>query len=74
MRSPLLTTGMTGYSGGKKQVGPGHASFIGPSIDGRYFAIYHASLGENCDRHAFVEELKFDPTTGWPYIDFGSKA
>ena len=31
MRAPLLTTGMAGYSGGQKQVGPGHASFVGPT-------------------------------------------
>lgn len=36
----------------------------------RYFAVYHASPGNNCNRHAYVEEMKFDPVTLWPYIDF----
>lgn len=72
MPVPLLSTGMTGYSGGRKQVGPGHASFVGPTSKGQYFAVYHASMGENCDRHAFVEELKFDSASAWPFIDFGS--
>ena len=95
MPVPLLSTGMTGYSGGKKQVGPGHASFVHEVADvsgsgdhddhddhdhddhdgddyGRHFVVYHASLGENCDRHAFVEQLKFDSATGWPYVDFGA--
>ena len=54
---------------GQKQVGPGHASFV--ATGGRYFAIYHASPGNNCKRHAFVEEMHFDEQTGWPYIAFG---
>ena len=69
MPVPLLSTGLTGYTGGQKQVGPGHASFV--ATGGRYLAIYHASPGNNCKRHAFVEEMHFDEQTGWPYIAFG---
>jgi arabinan endo-1,5-alpha-L-arabinosidase len=72
MPVPLLSTGLTGNTGGQKQVGPGHASFL--TVGQRYFAVYHASPGENCNRHAFVEEMKFDEASGWPYVDFGSKA
>jgi hypothetical protein len=68
MAVPLLSTGLTGYSGGQKQIGPGHASYVHTA--GKYFAVYHASKGENCNRYAFIEELKFDTSSGWPYIDF----
>ena len=89
---PLLSTGLTGYTGGgkNKQVGPGHASFVTVPRPGRpgrpgrpegggeqpddgddeYFSVYHASPGSNCDRHAFVERMRFDDVSGWPYIDF----
>ena len=59
------------YTNGQKQVGPGHASFV-TTPDDRYFAVYHASPGHNCNRFAFVEEMKFDAASGWPYIDFDS--
>ena len=79
MPVPLLSTGLTQDTQQQKQIGPGHASFVTVSPSGgqqqqqqepRYFAVYHASPGNNCDRHAFVEEMKFDPVSLWPYIDF----
>jgi beta-xylosidase len=72
MPVPLLSTGLTQNTGGKKQIGPGHASFL-ISKQNRYFAVYHASPGNNCNRHAFVEEMLFDPVTMWPYINFGAQ-
>eukprot|EP01047_Picozoa_sp_COSAG01_P043379 COSAG01_NODE_3847_length_5644_cov_25.352209_6_plen_108_part_00 len=55
------------------QVGPGHASFVLEAATSRYFSVYHASPGQNCDRHAFVEEMRFDDaSTKWPYIWFGA--
>ena len=69
---PLLSTGLVGYTGGLKQTGPGHASFVRLPTSGEYFAVYHASPGDNCDRHAFVEALRFSNASGWPYIDFAS--
>eukprot|EP00966_Prymnesium_polylepis_P259053 5983395-Prymnesium_polylepis.1 len=67
---PLLSTGIVGYSGGLKQTGPGHASFVRHPTSGEYFAVYHASPGDNCNRLAFVEALRFSGASGWPYIDF----
>merc|ERR1711966_242511 len=63
MAVPLLSTGMVGYSDGEKQVGPGHASYV--KAGDKYFAVYHASKGHNCNRFAFIEEMKFDSQSGW---------
>ena len=62
---------MVGSSDGEKIIGPGHASFVqdatNPDV---YYAVYAASVGENCNRKAFIEEMQFNPVTGWPYINF----
>ena len=50
-------------------VGPGHASFVRDAATRQWFAVYHASPGNNCDRHAFVDRLRFGDD-GWPRIDF----
>lgn len=62
-------------------VGPGHASIIeipssslqsntksitSGSDDWRI--VWHASIGENCDRYAFLNKLVFNED-GWPYVD-----
>mmetsp|Transcript_11971 Transcript_11971/g.26469 ORF Transcript_11971/g.26469 Transcript_11971/m.26469 type:complete len:475 (-) Transcript_11971:127-1551(-) len=67
---PLLSTGLVGAAPGGKLVGPGHASFpAGP--DGQPTRIvWHASIGENTDRHAFVDAMKWTED-GWPVVDFG---
>ena len=72
MQSPLLSTSLVGSgSGGQKIIGPGHASFVQDATDpDLYFVVYAASLGENCNRLAFVERMRFNNATGWPYIDF----
>jgi hypothetical protein len=65
---PLLSTGLVGYddSGKNKLVGPGHASFVQAVADGsaaaagEYYAVYHASRGENCNRYAFVDRVAFN--------------
>lgn len=78
MQSPLLTTGMVGVGGGAhggKIVGPGHASFVqdatNPDV---YYAVYAASVGNNCNRMAFIEEMRFNRDTAWPYINFPDAA
>jgi len=40
----------------------------------RYYVVYAASLGENCNRLAFVERMRFNAATGWPYIEFEAPA
>ena len=65
----LLSTGIVGYSAGEKQIGPGHASYVRHPKSGEYFAVYHASKGDNCNRYAFIERMRFTGA-GWPYIDF----
>lgn len=67
MGVPLLSTGLVGTAGGAKLVGPGHASFA--VADQQWYAVWHASLGENCNRYAFVSSLKFG-ADGWPYVNF----
>ena len=52
-----------------KMVGPGHASFVQDPATRQWFAVYHASPGNNCNRHAFVDRLRFGDD-GWPRIDF----
>ena len=58
-------------SAGEKQVGPGHASFVQRASDDAWFAVYHASPGNNCNRYAFTEQLKWSDD-GWPYVDFSA--
>lgn len=68
---PILSTGIVGNApGGGKLVGPGHASIaIDRTSDDVYWMVYHASVGENCDRYPFIDQLKF--TGGkWPYVEF----
>lgn len=73
MKSPVLTNGIVGVgkssSGSVQQlVGPGHASIV--QIDSsNYRIVYHASVGENCNRYAFVNKLKFR-SDGWPSVEF----
>lgn len=76
MQSPLLTTGLVGSaSSGGKIIGPGHASFVADEKDpNKYFVLYAASVGENCNRMTFVEEMLFNNETGWPYVNFGGGA
>ena len=52
----------------EKLVGPGHASFVEDSA-GEWFAVYHASRGNNCGRYAFVDKMRFG-ADGWPRMDF----
>eukprot|EP00035_Acanthoeca_spectabilis_P028106 m.469221 g.469221 ORF g.469221 m.469221 type:complete len:512 (-) comp28285_c0_seq1:210-1745(-) len=71
MQSPLLTTALVGASGSNKIIGPGHASFVqAPDNPGNLHIVYAASVGENCNRMAFVERLRINTATGWPYVDF----
>lgn len=73
MTSPVLSSGIVGTaaspSGGGQQylVGPGHASFA-QAGDGSWRIVWHASIGDNCDRYAFIGALKFG-SDGWPYLD-----
>ena len=69
---PLLATGLAGYSGGAKITGPGHASYVADA-QGRHFAVYHASRGDNCQRFPFVSRMRFT-SDGWPYIDWSEAA
>jgi len=56
-------------------VGPGHASIV--TINNKknenevveYRIVYHASVGQNCNRYAFVNQLKIG-SDDWPYVDF----
>ncbi len=81
---PLLSTGMVGYAyaspdssndGGslvvEKLIGPGHASFVQDLGSKRWFAVYHASRGANCNRFAFVDEMVFG-SDDWPRIAFSA--
>ena len=65
---PLLSTNLVGESADTKLVGPGHASFVARPED-TYYAVYHASVGENCRRFPFVDRMIFN-RDGWPYIVF----
>jgi arabinan endo-1,5-alpha-L-arabinosidase len=73
MLSPVLNNGIAGVavspsSGEKHQlVGPGHASIVKMG-DGTWRIVWHASIGENCDRYAFVTNLVFG-SDGWPYVN-----
>lgn len=72
LKSPVLSNGIVGVAvdgnGAQQQlVGPGHATFAKNS-NGDWRIIYHASIGQNCDRYSFINELKFDGN-GWPYVN-----
>lgn len=72
MTSPVLSTGIVGVapspSNGQHQslIGPGHGS-IAKASDGSWRIVYHASVGDNCDRYAFINKLVFG-SDGWPYV------
>ncbi len=71
MMSPVLSNGIVGKgktsSGSVVQlVGPGHASLVSTSNGWRI--VWHASLGENCDRYSFISKLSFG-SDEWPYVD-----
>jgi arabinan endo-1,5-alpha-L-arabinosidase len=71
MRSPVLSNGIVGrgkdLSGNSQQlVGPGHAAVV-KTTSGAWRLVWHASLGENCNRYAFISNLQFG-ADGWPYI------
>lgn len=67
--TPLLSTGSVGYANGQKLVGPGHASYVTDAATGNLYAIYHASIGENCNRYPFVARVEFG-VDNWPYIEW----
>jgi hypothetical protein len=73
MTSPVLSDGIVGTaaspSNGQQQqlVGPGHAS-VAQAGDGSWRIVYHASIGDNCDRYAFINKLTFG-ADGWPYVN-----
>merc|ERR1712039_381182 len=69
---PVLSTSMVGKGLGGKLVGPGHASFL-KDANGEWHAVWHASEGENCNRHAYADALAWS-SDGWPYVDFQSSA
>ena len=58
-------------SGIAKLIGPGHASFVQDLGSKRWFAVYHASRGANCNRFAFVDEMVFG-SDDWPRIAFSA--
>jgi len=67
---PLLSTSMLGAGEGGKIVGPGHASFA-KDAGGHWHVMWHASEGENCNRHPYANKLGWT-ADGWPYVDFDS--
>eukprot|EP01034_Spumella_vulgaris_P039166 gene39166-48376_t len=72
MQSPLLNNGIVGVAkNGKGEltqlVGPGHATYV--KLDsGEWRIIFHASIGQNCDRYSFIGDLVFGKD-GWPYLN-----
>jgi hypothetical protein len=71
MKSPVLNNGIVGKGktneGALVQlVGPGHASIVN---NGSWKLVWHASLGENCNRYAFITNLLFG-ADDWPYVNF----
>jgi beta-xylosidase len=72
MTSPLLSNGIVGVAANSdgvltQLVGPGHATYV--QLDsGDWRIIFHASIGENCNRYAFIGELVFG-ADGWPYLN-----
>ena len=67
---PLLNTGMVGNSGGTKIIGPGHASFVQNSGEDYLMTVWHASIGENCNRYPFITKTTFTGVNGWPVTDW----
>eukprot|EP01036_Dinobryon_divergens_P025769 gene25769-34350_t len=73
MTSPVLTNGIVGVAkspstGNLLQlVGPGHATIV-QVPDGGWRIVWHASIGENCNRYSFITELVFG-ADGWPYVN-----
>ena len=67
---PLLSTGLVGSSGGTKLIGPGHASYLQNQTTSEWYAVWHASIGNNCNRYPFISRLSFSSVDNWPYIDF----
>jgi hypothetical protein len=68
MLVPVLSTGLVGVaSSGVPLVGPGHASVLS-TPQGSLRMVWHASIGENCDRYAFVSDLSIG-NDAWPYVD-----
>lgn len=70
--SPLLTNGIVGTTknsdGSLTQlVGPGHATIV--NTGSSFKIIWHASIGENCNRYPFISDLVFG-SDGWPYVNF----
>ena len=55
---------------GVKLVGPGHASFVKDPNSNDWYSVWHASIGDNCDRRAFASKLKFGLPHGWPVMDW----
>lgn len=67
---PVLSTGIVGNAAGGKLVGPGHASIVADHENkDTFWLVYHASVGENCNRFPFIDQLKFGDD-GWPYVAF----
>jgi GH43 family beta-xylosidase len=74
MKSPVLSNGIVGVgrmsstSTTQQLVGPGHASLVKMS-DGSYRIVYHASVGENCNRYSFINKIAWT-ADAWPYANF----
>jgi len=72
MPVPLLSTGLVGRARGQhgmeKLIGPGHASFVQDATTGSWFAVWHASIGQNCNRFPFISRMVFGKD-GWPRIE-----
>jgi hypothetical protein len=70
MGVPLLSTGMVGTDErGTQLIGPGHGSFVTHQETEGLFAVWHASVGTNCQRYPFVGKVVFGEDD-WPYVDF----
>jgi hypothetical protein len=73
MTSPLLTTGIVGTAKSptsqhqERLIGPGHASIV-HTAENAWKIIYHASVGDNCDRYSFIGDLAWG-VDGWPYLN-----
>lgn len=78
MGVPLLSTGIVGngvvngVTDTGKLVGPGHASFLQGDAN-EWFAVWHASVGENCARYSFISHMSFG-SDGWPFLNFSTTA
>jgi hypothetical protein len=73
MGVPLLSTGLVTYSTTPqgtvdKLIGPGHATFPRRTSND-YSILWHASIGNNCNRYGFLNDLVFG-ADGWPYVNF----